>query len=528
MAIYPDDATAPVTAFGVVSQVIFTNTGAVRTDFNLGSTVTHRGEVVAFIDGVAQQTSGYDISNSGQTASFLTPPNASNLTLKTISLPTRFRLTRTFPAVRSVDYSNTTATVVDSNTFLINANTESFALPEGVNVSSSTDFMVFMSGVFQTPDSYTYPSVVYGNQGIDIGDNTAAKLILNFNGNLTDDSPSSHTVTAFPGQVYSGDAFNFQGTNFLRVEESFEFDIHSTDFTHDTEFKLTVDEIGNDQAIYSRFQDISNYYVLKYTGSNSNVGFLVNTAGSLTEIYGGNVNATSNYHVAVSYDRNTQNLRLYVNNVLVDHTNYTAASSPTGPLELGNANALVSTLDGTVNFYRFAQAARYKTESISAITPTANYQATPISAAPLGAVDPDDTLSIRVFDSEVSSADRFNSMADRKPDKGFNSQRVFDSIKFTSQSGYEKRRLRSRRSKRSYDLSYTNVTGIEKNAIENFYNARSGEFEAFTFDLSHINESGTITTRFDGPLSVNHVASAGSNLTENFYTVSFKLQETYD
>lgn len=527
MATYPDDATAPVTAFSVITDVTFTSTGTVRTDFNLGSSVDHRGEVVAFIDGVVQQTTGYDISNAGQTVSFLTAPNASNLTLKTVTLPSRFKLTRSFPAVRSIDYGNTTATVVDSNTFLINSNTESFALPEGVNVSSSTDFMVFLSGVFQAPDSYTYPSVVYGNQGIDIGDNTAAKLILNFDSNLTDESPSAHTITA-TSAVYDGHTFDFQGTNFLRAAPSADFDIHSTDFTHDTEFKLTPDAIGDDQALYARFEDISNYYILKYTGANSNIGFLINTAGTLTEVYGGNVNADSNYHVAVSYERNLQNLRLYVNNVLVDHTNYTGATSPAGPLELGNANALVSTLDGKVSFYRFAQAARYRGASISPLAPSANYRATVLSAAPLGAVDTEDTLSIRVFDSEVLSSDRFNSMADRRPDKGFNSQRVFDSIKFTSQSGYEKRRLRSRRSKRSYDLQYTNVTGIEKNAIENFYNARSGEFEAFTFDLSHINESGTITTRFEGPLSINHVASAGSNLTENFYTVSFKLQETYD
>ena len=30
MATYPDDATAPVTAFGVVSTVAYTNTGAVE------------------------------------------------------------------------------------------------------------------------------------------------------------------------------------------------------------------------------------------------------------------------------------------------------------------------------------------------------------------------------------------------------------------------------------------------------------------------------------------------------------------
>ena len=119
-------------------------------------------------------------------------------------------------------------------------------------------------------------------------------------------------------------------------------------------------------------------------------------------------------------------------------------------------------------------------------------------------------------------------MADRKPDRGITSERAFDAIKFESQSGYEKRRLRSRRAKRKYNISYTNVTGIEKTAIEDFYTARSGEFQAFSFDLSHINESGTITTRFDGPLKINQVLSTGPNLTQNFYTVQFNLQEVYD
>ena len=100
MATYPDDAIAPVTAFGVIAETSFSSTGAVQTDFNLASSADHKGEVVAIIDGVVQQTSTYDLSNSGGTVSFLTAPNASNLTLKTISLPARFRLTRSFPAVR--------------------------------------------------------------------------------------------------------------------------------------------------------------------------------------------------------------------------------------------------------------------------------------------------------------------------------------------------------------------------------------------------------------------------------------------
>ncbi len=126
---------------------------------------------------------------------------------------------------------------------------------------------------------------------------------------------------------------------------------------------------------------------------------------------------------------------MYVNNVLVDHTAFVANATPAGPVEIGNANALVSTLDATMNFMRFAKSARYRGASIQPLVPTANYQATVISGAPLGSIDQGDKLSIRIFDSEVTSFDRFGSMADRKPDRGITSERAFDSIKFESQAG---------------------------------------------------------------------------------------------
>jgi len=122
----------------------------------------------------------------------------------------------------------------------------------------------------------------------------------------------------------------------------------------------------------------------------------------------------------------------------------------------------------------------------------------------------------------------FTSMADRKPDTGYSTQNEFNTILFETESGYEKRRLRSRRSKRTYELRYTKVTGLEKYAIENFYRSRSGSYEAFYLDLSHVNDVGTVRVRFDGPLKVDHVLSAGSNVLQNFYSVSFTLKETYD
>lgn len=126
------------------------------------------------------------------------------------------------------------------------------------------------------------------------------------------------------------------------------------------------------------------------------------------------------------------------------------------------------------------------------------------------------------------TTDSFSSMADRQPDRGYATQNEFNTIIFETESGYEKRRLRSRRSKRTYELKYTNVTGLEKNAIETFYASRSGSFEAFYFDLTHINETGTVRVRFDGSVKVDHVLSAGANLLQNYYSVSFTLKETYD
>lgn len=139
----------------------------------------------------------------------------------------------------------------------------------------------------------------------------------------------------------------------------------------------------------------------------------------------------------------------------------------------------------------------------------------PITSYPSGAVGPFTTAA-------------FSSMTDKTPDNGYQIERAYNSVIFESEAGYEKRRLRSRRPKRNISLTYTNVTGLEKTAIENFYNARGGEYESFNFDLSHLNDSGTIVVRFDGSLQVTQVLSAGANLLANFYTVTFKLKETYD
>ena len=531
MATYPDDAAAPTTtAFSTVSEQTFTNTGTTRTDFNLANPATNKAEVVPFIDGVEQSISTFDLSNSSHTVSFTTAPNASNLTIKIITIPTRFLLNRTFPTVRAIDYSNGATQVVNGNNYTINSETVPYALPEGVNVDSTTDFMVYLSGVFQAPSGFTYPSVTLGNQGIDIADNVATRLLTNFTNNITDDS-GNHTLTKFGGtSVFSGSNITLDGSDdFLYIPSSGDFEIHDKSYTLDLFFKPdTGTSMTSNQSLFVNHLDADDNYNLRLVGANSNVGFVINNKGTITEMYGGNANGGSNYHVAVSYDINTQNLNLYVNNVKVAHKSYVTSEVISGNVTIGSNSNLASKgefYNGNIEFVRYAHSTRYKTPQIAAVS---DFTPNVTSGAPLGAIDESDSLSIRVFDGSVTTIDRFSSMADRKPDKGFTTERKFDTITFSSQAGYEKRRLKSRRPKRQYDLRYTNITGVEKTAIENFYNARSGEFESFTFDLSHINESGTINARFDGSLKVTQVLSHGSALTDNFYTVSFKLLETYD
>ena len=138
------------------------------------------------------------------------------------------------------------------------------------------------------------------------------------------------------------------------------------------------------------------------------------------------------------------------------------------------------------------------------------------------------SLSITTFNKRRVTS-RIQSMEDRKPDRsGISLAQNFDYDTYESEGGYQKRRLKSRRAKRGLQLKYTNITGLEKSAIEEFYRARSGGFEAFIFEMAHINETGTITVRFEGALEVNQVLSTGTNPIDNFYTVGFSLVEVFD
>jgi hypothetical protein len=117
-------------------------------------------------------------------------------------------------------------------------------------------------------------------------------------------------------------------------------------------------------------------------------------------------------------------------------------------------------------------------------------------------------------------------MSNRKPDKGFGIDQSFNTSIFTSQIGYEKRRQISRRSKRKFSISYTNLHGAFKTALENFYRNRGGDSEAFEFNLSYVGLTGIISVRFEGSFQVSEVLTSASEL-DSFYNVKFTLQETF-
>ena len=539
MATYPDDASIVIESFSVVSEATFTNTGTTTTTFALDSPATFTGEVIAIVDGVTQATNSYTLNADGDEINFLVAPNASNLTLKVVSIPSRFKINRTIDQARGVSYSNTSATVVNGNTFLINGNTESFALPEGSNTTTKAELFVYVSGVYQIPTAFTYPSVVYGNDGIDIGDNTATKLLLNFDGTdgattTTDASPSAHTVS-FEGNAQLDTAVKQFGTASLLLDgtndavnlaANSDFDFSDDNYTLECFVRPASGSLSADQTILSRTKDASNFYRLDLL-PNAKFSFSYMNAGTNHIVAGGTAEVEKFFHVAVSYNHADSNLALYVNNVRVQTNAFSVSNHAVmvdAPLQIGNANVLAQDFSGHIDALRMSKSLKYKAAGISPMIT----EPTVIGGGALGSLQATDKLTIRNLGMSVVSLDRFNSMADRKPDTGFSTQETFASSIFTSQAGYEKRRLKTRRSKRNYSLTYSNISGIERTAIEEFYRARSGDFESFRFDLSHLNDSGTINARFDGSLDIQQVLSSGTTLTENFFTVSFKLQEVFD
>lgn len=114
------------------------------------------------------------------------------------------------------------------------------------------------------------------------------------------------------------------------------------------------------------------------------------------------------------------------------------------------------------------------------------------------------------------------SMTDRHPDRGFQISTRANISSFNSITGYERRKLRSRRLLRTFTFSYSSIDETRMNNIESFFNTRGGNLEAFSLDLTHFGLIGTSTVKFEGDLVREHVIDGNNN---SWYNVSLVMVE---
>ena len=308
---YPSGANVSVDNYSTLTSCTYSSTGSC-TVFNIGSYVSHPGELAAIKDGNVLSYTSYTLSNSGGTVNFISAPSATTLELRTLVVPPFLRVTKDSTQISALSYSNTASITFNGNAYQINGSRTAWAVP--VAPTDVNQLLVTVNGLVRNSTTFTFPSATLARNGIDISPALAATV----------------------------------------------------------------------------------------------------------------------------------------------------------------AN-----------------------------------------------------LDVRVFTGTTTQTDRFTTMEDRKPDRGYTTDKQFDTLMFESQAGYETRRLRSRRPRRNYNLTYTNVTGLHKIAVDNFYNARSGDYESFIFDLSHVNETGSVIVRFDGPVQTTHVANTGPAASQNYYTINMKLKEVF-
>lgn len=140
-----------------------------------------------------------------------------------------------------------------------------------------------------------------------------------------------------------------------------------------------------------------------------------------------------------------------------------------------------------------------------------------------------EVLEIRVFDSGRQKYVRRSGLGGRKADRGYSYTREADVKTTKFIAGYEKRRLNTRRLRRKWNFTYTNINGLDKEAIDSFYLSRNGTYESFTFDLSHLNESGLATVVFDTPPQITNVlAASADDLSQNYYNITMQFREVDD
>ena len=109
-----------------------------------------------------------------------------------------------------------------------------------------------------------------------------------------------------------------------------------------------------------------------------------------------------------------------------------------------------------------------------------------------------------------------------RPAKNIASTRGFNNRITEYGGGVLKVENLNRRSRRTFELRYVNITELEKNNIESFYQDRLGDYEVFTFDRTHVLETGTIEVRFSDTFRSTLKNNYGGT---DYYDVTISLVE---
>ena len=174
-------------------------------------------------------------------------------------------------ADRTITLPNETGTVLTTASSVTATNVT-------VSANNSTDETIFLTFV----DGATGTQGLETDTGLTYNPSTGTITATNFSGNLTDESPSSHTLVFRDGSAsFDGSArLDLDGTagNFADLPDNGDFNILDKDFTIETFIKPdTGATMTANQTLFAKHDRTNNNnYTLRLVGSNSNVGFVIN------------------------------------------------------------------------------------------------------------------------------------------------------------------------------------------------------------------------------------------------------------
>ncbi len=160
MATYPIGANVNPTVFSVISETTYSSTANLTT-FALPTYARHLGQIFVLKDGVAANKNEFYLTNDNTKINFYAPPSSSTLTVKVLVVPDKFLLARNIDTIyNAVVHYDGTSISVNGNSYTINGSATRFSLPQGITATSKAEILVYISGVYQQTDSFSFPDAL--------------------------------------------------------------------------------------------------------------------------------------------------------------------------------------------------------------------------------------------------------------------------------------------------------------------------------------------------------------------------------